>query len=75
MFLDVRWKELLYKMSEKLLVFNLNSIPDILPSPANLAVWTKKNIGGCPLCDYANCSLFHILSNCHYSLTPGRYNW
>lgn len=75
MFLDTRWRELLYNMSDKLLSFYLNSISDTLPSPSNLAVWTKKNIGACSLCGYSNCSLFHILSNCRFSLTSGRYNW
>ena len=75
MFLDVRWRNLLYSFSDKILSFYLNSIADTLPSPANLLLWKMSPIGSCPLCGYQHCTLFHILSNCRHSLMKGRYNW
>ncbi|XP_043247111.1 uncharacterized protein LOC122394344 [Amphibalanus amphitrite] len=75
MFLDVRWRKLIYGFSDKLLSFYLNSMSDTLPSPANLLLWKKSTLGSCSLCGYHHCTLFHIISNCRYSLMTGRYNW
>ena len=75
MFLDVRWRKLIYSFSDKLLSFYLNSLSDTLPSPANLLLWKMTSLGSCSLCNYNNCTLFHIVSHCRHSLMTGRYNW
>ena len=75
MFLDISWRSLVYSFSDKLLSFYLNSMADTLPSPSNLMKWKATSLGSCPLCDYNHCTLFHILSNCRFSLMTGRYNW
>jgi len=72
---DTSWKKLLYVWSPELLSFHINAIHDLLPSPANLRLWGKTDIGTCQLCHYHNCTLFHILNGCNYSLHNGRYNW
>ena len=76
MFLDVRWKRLIYNFSDKLLSFYLNSMADTLPSPANLMMCKMAQLGSCHLCKYHYCTLFYILRHCHHSLVnDGRYNW
>ena len=75
MFLDVRWRRLIYSFSDKLLSFYLNSMSDTLPSPANLLLWKMSSLGSCSLCNYHHCTLFHIVSHCRHSLMTGRYNW
>ena len=72
---DTSWKKLLYVWTPDLLSFHFNAVHDRLPSPANLRLWGKTNLGFCQLCHHNNCTLFHILSGCNYSLQSGRYNW
>lgn len=72
---DTSWKKILYLWSPELLAFHVNSIHDTLPSPANLKLWGKTNLGICQLCNHQHCTLFHILNGCKYSLDNGRYNW
>ena len=72
---DTSWKKLLYVWTPELLSFHFNAIHDQLPSPANLRLWGKTNLGSCHLCHHSNCTLFHILNGCNYSLQSGRYNW
>ncbi|XP_072019715.1 uncharacterized protein [Amphiura filiformis] len=67
-------EKLLYVWTPELLSFHVNAIHDQLPSPANLRLWGKTNLGSCHLCHHNNCSLFHILNRCYYSLQSGRYN-
>ncbi|XP_072046568.1 uncharacterized protein [Amphiura filiformis] len=43
--------------------------------PTNLRIWGKTNLGSCQLCHHSNCTLFHILNGCNFSLQSGRYNW
>ena len=52
MFLDVRWRRLIYNFSDKLLSFYLNCLADTLPSPANLMMWKMTPLGSCSLCNY-----------------------
>ena len=60
MFLDVRWRKLIYSFSDKLLSFYLNAMADTLPSPANLPLWNMSPLGSCSLCGYHHCtSLYH----------------
>ena len=72
---DTSWNKLLYVWSPELLSFHINAIHDLLPSPANLKLWGKTDTGTCKLCHHTNCTLFHILNGCNYSLHDGRYNW
>ena len=48
---------------------------DLLPSPANLAVWGLKDDSRCTICSDKYGSLQHILSACKKSLAEGRYRW
>ncbi len=72
---DTSWKKLLYVWTPELLSFQINAIHDQLPSPANLRLWGKNNLGLCQLCNHRNCTLLHILNCCSYSLQNGRCNW
>ena len=72
---DTSWNKLLYIWSPELLSFHINAVHDLLPSPANLRLWGKTDTGKCELCHHNNCTLFHILNNCNFSLHDGRYNW
>ena len=72
---DTSWMRLLYEWTPELLSFHLNAVHDQLPSPANLRLWGKTNLGSCQLCQNSNCILFHILNGCNYSLQSERYNW
>ena len=66
---------LLYVWTPELLSFQINVIHDQLPSPANLRLWGKSNLGLYQLCSHQNCSLLHILNCCSFSQQNGRYNW
>ncbi|XP_072020485.1 uncharacterized protein [Amphiura filiformis] len=66
---DTSCKKLLYVWTPELLSFHVNAIHDQLPSPS------KTNLGSCHLCHHNNCTLFHILNGCNFSLQSGRYNW
>ena len=59
----------------ELLSFHFNAVHDQQPSPVNLRLWGKTNLGSCRHCHHSNCTLFHILNGCNYSLQSGRYNW
>ena len=72
---DTSWKKLPYVWTPELLSFHVNAIHDQLPSPADLRLWGKTNLRSCHLCHHNNCTLFHILNGCKYSLQSGRYNW
>ncbi len=72
---DTSWKRVLYLWSPELLAFHMNSIHDTLPSPANLKLWGKTNLGLCQLCNHQHCTLFHILNGCKHFFDNGRYNW
>ncbi|XP_072037648.1 uncharacterized protein [Amphiura filiformis] len=65
---DTSWKKLLYVCTPEILSFHINAIHDQLPSPANLKLWGKTNLGLCQLCNYRNCTLLHILNCCSYYL-------
>ncbi|KAK1786602.1 hypothetical protein P4O66_003040 [Electrophorus voltai] len=47
---------------------------DVLPSPANLHAWGKKETSTCLLCSGRG-SLEHLLSSCPKALVDGRYRW
>ena len=70
---DTSWKKVLYLWSPELLAFHMNSIHDTLPSPANLKLWGKTNLGLCQFCNHQHCTLFHILNGCKHSLENGKY--
>ena len=72
---DTSWKKLLYVWTPELLSFHFSAVHDHLPSPANLKLWGKTNLGSCQLCHHSSCTLFHILNGCSYSLQSGQYNW
>ena len=44
---DLSWRKLRY--TPELLPFHINAIHDQLPSPANLKLWGKTNLGSCHL--------------------------
>ncbi|XP_072022867.1 uncharacterized protein [Amphiura filiformis] len=71
---DTSWKKLLEVWAPELLSFHVNATHDQFPSPANLRLWGKTNLGSCHLCHHNNCTLFHILNGCNYSLQSARYN-
>ena len=56
------------------LKFLVQSVYDVLPSPANLFTWRKGRIPSCPLCAGKG-TLRHIMSACSRALGDGRYRW
>ena len=54
--------------------FLLRSVYDLLPSPANLHRWGKRDDPTCQLCGKIG-TLEHTLSSCQTALTQGRYRW
>ena len=56
------------------LKFLLQSVYDVLPSPANLFTWGESGIPLCPLCAGKG-TLRHIMSACPRTLGDGRYRW
>ena len=76
MFLDVRWRRLIYNFSDKLLSFYLNYMADTLQSLANLLMWKMPHWVRALFATINNhCTLFRILSHCRHLLMTGRYNW
>jgi hypothetical protein len=75
MSLDLTWNNLIYGLPPKLLSFALNATQLTLPTPDRLRVWKIIPTSDCRLCHRPNCSLFHILCNCPFSLHSKRYNW
>ena len=73
--LDFSWNNLIYHLPPKLLSFALNATQMTLPTPDRLRVWNVIPISMCKLCSHPNCSLFHILCNCPFSLHNKRYEW
>ena len=68
------WTDI-WQMEEAKLRYILKSVFDLLPSPANLAVWGLKADSRCTICGDKYGSLQHILSACKKSLAEGRYRW
>ena len=56
------------------LKFLVQSVYDVLPSPANLFTWGKSGIPSCPLCAGKG-TLTYIMSACPRALGDGRYRW
>jgi hypothetical protein len=73
--LDLSWRNLLYGLPPKLVSFALNATCSTLPTPDNLHLWGKCADEKCSLCSSPKCTLFHILSNCPFSLANKRYTW
>ena len=67
---DLSWTNLIYGPGPRVIAFVLNAQLNSLRTPDMLHLWST-----CPLCDAENCTLHHVLSNCPYSLSGGRYNW
>ena len=72
---DWKWKEILYGLSSSMLSFWLNSVQNTLPDPVNLRRWGKQKTAQCPLCNWKNCTLQHILCSCKVALEQGRISW
>ena len=75
--LDLGWNSLIYSynISPELLKFHLNAIHDTAHAPANMNLQKYSNTGKCPLCNWRNCNLKHILTGCRVALEGRRYNW
>ncbi|KAI2644199.1 Renalase [Labeo rohita] len=69
----ITWSEL-WRSEPARLKFLIQSVYDVLPSPANLHCWGLAEAPSCPLCP-ARGSLEHILSCCPKALGKGRYRW
>ena len=46
-----------------------------LRSADMLKLWGYIESAACKLCAAPQCTLHHIISNCHHSLNQGRYTW
>ncbi|XP_063080140.1 uncharacterized protein LOC134470047 [Engraulis encrasicolus] len=69
----ITWTEL-WKAEPHHFKFLVQSVYDVLPSPANLFTWGLTNSPVCQLCQKRG-SLEHILSCCSKALGDGRYRW
>ncbi|XP_056127556.1 uncharacterized protein LOC130105540 [Rhinichthys klamathensis goyatoka] len=69
----ITWAEL-WKAEPHHFKFLVQSVYDVLPSPANLFTWGLVDSPACQLCQKRG-SLEHILSCCSKALGDGRYRW
>ncbi|XP_039504261.1 uncharacterized protein LOC120460516 [Pimephales promelas] len=69
----ITWAEL-WKAEPHHFKFLVQSVYDVLPSPANLFTWGLVDSPACQLCQKRG-SLEHILSCCPKALGDGRYRW
>ena len=69
----ITWNDL-WKKSDYAIKFMICSVYDLLPTPANLELWGKRQESACILCG-RRASLEHILSSCNTALVQGRYRW
>ncbi|KAL0148307.1 hypothetical protein M9458_056369 [Cirrhinus mrigala] len=69
----ITWAEL-WKAEPFRIKFLVQSIYDVLPSPANLHIWGLADTPECKLCQKRG-TLEHILSSCSKALGEGRYHW
>ncbi|XP_067296477.1 uncharacterized protein [Pseudorasbora parva] len=69
----ITWAEL-WKAEPFRIKFLVQSVYDVLPSPANLHTWGLVDTPECKLCQKRG-TLEHILSSCSRALGEGRYRW
>lgn len=69
----ITWAEL-WKAEPLRIKFLVQSVYDVLPSPANLHTWGLADTPECKLCQKRG-TLEHILSSCSRALGEGRYRW
>ena len=69
----ISWLDIWHAGASRL-KFLVQSVYDVLPSPANLFNWRKSAIPSCPLCAGKG-TLRHIMSACPRALGDGRYRW
>ena len=69
----ISWTDIWHADASRL-KFLVQSVYDVLPSPANLFTWGKSGIPSCPLCARKG-TLRHIMSACPRALGDGRYRW
>ncbi|KAI4881117.1 hypothetical protein NFI96_003824 [Prochilodus magdalenae] len=69
----ITWAEL-WKVEPHHFKFLVQSVYDVLPSPANLFTWGLVDSPACQLCQKRG-TLEHILSCCSKALGDGRYRW
>ena len=66
--------KVVWRLSDTVLRFAINSIQNTLGHNVNLKRWKKSSIDFCPLC-HRRQTLLHVLNNCPIALTSGRYTW
>ncbi|KAI4901998.1 hypothetical protein NFI96_003044 [Prochilodus magdalenae] len=80
---SVRWEGVLerkltwndiWKAEPQRIKFMIQTVYDLLPSPANLHSWGKSDLPICPLCPGRG-TLEHILSSSPAALRGDRYRW
>ena len=72
---DIKWKEMIFDVSESVISFKYNAISMSLPSVSNMRRWGIRRGGNCGLCGQFSVTAAHVLSNCPPSLFGGRYTW
>ncbi|XP_069366366.1 uncharacterized protein [Paralichthys olivaceus] len=69
----ITWTEM-WRAEPLRIKFLIQSVYDVLPSPANLHTWGLADTPECKLCQRRG-TLEHILSCCPKALGEGRYRW
>ena len=69
----ISWSEIWHANASRL-KFLVQSVYDVLPSPANLFTWGKSEIPSCPLCARKG-TLRYIIRACPRALVDGKYCW
>ena len=72
---DLSWKSLIYGPGPRIISFILNASINSLPSPDLLKLMHYHENAECVLCGATQCTMFHILVGCRYSLTGKRYTF
>ena len=64
-----------YGPGPRVIAFVLNTQINSVKTPDMLKLWGYTSSAECSLCLHKQCTLHHILVNCHFALDQGRYTW
>jgi ssDNA thymidine ADP-ribosyltransferase, DarT/zinc-binding in reverse transcriptase len=72
---DLSWQNLIYGPGPRVISFLLNAQINSVRTPDMLKLWGYLESAACTLCGAPQCTLHHLLVNCEFARTQGRYTW
>ena len=70
---DLSWNNLIYGPGPRVVSFLLNAQINSVRTPDMLKLWGYIASAACKLCGVPQCTLHHLLVNCEFARTQGRY--